>query len=84
MHLEDLGRDLLPVIAVTQGWNGYRNKSQNRKLTLEKKILQGLKPAVLYLSVYYLLQKVDPEEENSPAAPAGTQTRDLSTTSPTL
>ena len=31
------------------GWNGYRNKSQHRKLTLEKKILppllQGFKPA---------------------------------------
>ena len=29
-------------------------------------------------------QKVDPEEENSPAAPAGTRTRDLSITSPAL
>ena len=33
---------------VTWGWNGYRNKSQYRKLTLEKKILplhlQGFKP----------------------------------------
>ena len=29
-------------------------------------------------------QKVDPGEENSPAAPAGTRTRDLSITSPTL
>ena len=33
---------------VTQGWNGYRNKSQHRKLTLEKKILptllQGFEP----------------------------------------
>ena len=26
-------------MAVTQGWNGYRNKSQHRKLTPEKKIL---------------------------------------------
>ena len=25
--------------AVTRGWNGYRNKSQHRKSTLEKKIL---------------------------------------------
>ena len=24
---------------VTRGWNGYRNKSQHRKSTLEKKIL---------------------------------------------
>ena len=35
--------------AVTRGWNGYRNKSQHRKSTMEKKILlpflQGFKPA---------------------------------------
>ena len=29
-------------------------------------------------------QKVDPGEENSPAAPTGIRTRDLSVTSPTL
>ena len=29
-------------------------------------------------------QKVDPGEENSPTAPAGIRTRDLSITSPTL
>ena len=42
-------RGLLRATAVTQGWNGYRNKSQHRKLTLEKKILrppqQGFEPA---------------------------------------
>ena len=42
-------RDLLRATAVTRGWNGYRNKSQHRKLTLEKKILpplqQGFEPA---------------------------------------
>ena len=40
---------LLRATAVTWGWNGYRNKSQHRKLTLEKKILppllQGFEPA---------------------------------------
>ena len=36
----DLG--LLRATAVTRGWNGYRNKSQHRKLTLEKKILPPL------------------------------------------
>ena len=40
---------LLRATAVTRGWNGYRNKSQHRKLTLEKKILQprqqGFEPA---------------------------------------
>ena len=30
-------RDLLHATAVTRGWNGYRNKSQQRKLTLGKK-----------------------------------------------
>ena len=34
---------------VTRGWNGYRNKGQHRKSTLEKKILppfqQGFEPA---------------------------------------
>ena len=31
-------RGLLRATAVTRGWNGYRNKSQHRKLTLKKKI----------------------------------------------
>ena len=39
---------LLRATAVTRGWNGYRNKSQHRKLTLENKILppllQGFEP----------------------------------------
>ena len=42
-------RGLLRATAVTRGWNGYRNKSQHRKSTLEKKILppfqQGFEPA---------------------------------------
>ena len=42
-------RGLLRATTVTRGWNGYRNKSQHRKLTLEKKILpplqQGFEPA---------------------------------------
>ena len=33
---------LLCATAVTQGWNGYRNKSQHRKLTLEKKMFPPL------------------------------------------
>ena len=32
----------LCTTAVTLGWNGYQNKSQHRKLTLEKKILPPL------------------------------------------
>ena len=36
------GRGLLRATVVTRGWNGYRNKSQHKKLTLEKKILPPL------------------------------------------
>ena len=40
---------LLRATSVTRGWNEYRNKSQHRKLTLEKKtlppLLQGFVPA---------------------------------------
>ena len=41
-HFWQNDRDLLCATAVTRGWNGYRNKSQHRKLTLEKKIIQPL------------------------------------------
>ena len=37
LHLWQNDRDLLRATAVTRGWNGYRNKSQHRKSTLEKK-----------------------------------------------
>ena len=58
LHFWQNDRDLLRATAVTRGWNGYRNKSQHKK--------------------------VDPGEENDPAAPAGIRTRDLSVTSPAL
>ena len=38
LHIGQNDRDLLRATAVTRGWNGYRNKSQHRQLTLEKKI----------------------------------------------
>ena len=38
LHFWQDDRDLLRATAVTRGWNGYRNRSQYRKLTLEKKI----------------------------------------------
>ena len=38
--------DLLRATAVTLGWNGYRNKSEHRKLTLVKKILPPLLPGL--------------------------------------
>ena len=39
LHFWQNDRDLLRATAVTRGWNGYRNKSQHRKSTLEKKII---------------------------------------------
>ena len=51
-----IDRGLLRATAVTQGWNGYRNKSQHRKLTLEKKIIpplwQGFEPAAFQSRVW--------------------------------
>ena len=51
LHFWQNDRGLLRATAVTRWWNGYRNKSQHRKLTLEKKILppllQGFEPATL-------------------------------------
>ena len=48
LHFWQNDWDLLHATAVTWGWNGYRNKSQHRKSTLEKKILppllQGFEP----------------------------------------
>ena len=49
LHFWQNDRDLLRATVVTRGWNGYRNKSQHRKSSLEKKILppfqQGFEPA---------------------------------------
>ena len=49
LHFWQNDRDFLRATAVTRGWNGYRNNSQHRKSTLEKKILppfqQGFEPA---------------------------------------
>ena len=48
LHFWQNDRDLLHATAVTWGWNGYRNKSQHKFLTLENKILppllRGLEP----------------------------------------
>ena len=56
LHFWQNDRDLLRATAVTQGWNGYRNKGQHRKLTLEKKILpplqQGFEPATFLSRVW--------------------------------
>ena len=49
LHFWQNDRDFLRATVVTRGWNGYRNKNQHRKSTLEKKILppfqQGFEPA---------------------------------------
>ena len=47
LHFWQNDRDFLRATVVTRGWNGYRNKSQHRKSTLEKKILPP------FLSVTY-------------------------------
>ena len=49
LHFWQNDRDFLRATAVTREWNGYRNKIQHRKSTLEKKILlpllQGFDPS---------------------------------------
>ena len=57
LHFWQDDRDLLHATAVTWGWNRYWNRSQHRKLTLEKKILpplqQGLKPTTFQSRVQW-------------------------------
>ena len=60
-------QDFLRATAVTRGWNGYRNKSQRRKLTLEKKILppllQGLEPGPFNYESGALTTELSPAPE---------------------
>ena len=55
LHFWQNDRDFLRATVVTRGWNGYRNKSQHRKSTLEEKILppfqQGFEPATFQSQV---------------------------------
>ena len=55
LHFWQNDQDLLRATAVKRGWNRYRNKSQHRKSTLEKKILpplqQGFEPATFQSQV---------------------------------
>ena len=55
LHFWQNDWDLLRATAVTQGWNGYQNKSQRRKSTREKKILppllQGFEPVIFQSQV---------------------------------
>ena len=53
LHFWQNDRGLLRATAVTWGWNGYWNKNQHRKLTLEKKIFlpiqQGFEPSWVWI-----------------------------------
>ena len=57
LHFWQNAWDLLHATVVTRGWNGYQNKSQHRKLTLEKKILllllQGFEPTTFQSRVWH-------------------------------
>ena len=46
LHFWQNDRDLLCATAVTRGWNGYRNKNQHSKSSLETKILPPLLPGL--------------------------------------
>ena len=56
LHFRQNDWGLLCATVVTLVWNGYRNKSQDRKLTLEKKILlpllQGFEPTTFQSQVW--------------------------------
>ena len=58
-HFWQIDPDVLRATAVTRGWNGYRNKNQHRKLTLEKEVLppllQSLESVTFELSVQCML-----------------------------
>ena len=79
LHFWQNDRDLLRATAVTWGWNGYRNKSQHRKLTLEKKILllflQGFRPATFQSQVQHSTELSPPPI--APSAPIGWQGKGL-------
>ena len=67
LHFWQIHRDLLRATAATWGWNGYRNKSRHRKLTLEKKILppllQGSEPATFRSRVRHSNHWISPLPE---------------------
>ena len=70
LHFWQNDRDLLRATAVTRGWNGYRNKSQHRKSTLEKKILppfqQGFEPTTFQSQVWRSNHWAIPDDLNFP------------------
>ena len=67
LHFGQNDRNLLHATVVTKGWNRYRNMSQHRKLTLEKKILppllQGFEPMTFWSWVQHSNHWVIPTPE---------------------
>ena len=63
-HFQQNDRDLLRATVVTRGWTKYRDTSQHRKLTLEKKIipplLPGLEPATFRSRVQRSTMELSP------------------------
>ena len=60
-------QDLLRATAVTRGSNGYRNKSQHRKSTLEKKLFPPFLlvcPLLFFLLLLFSVSLLRPEEDN--------------------
>ena len=74
LHFWQNDRYLLRATAVTREWNGYRNQSQHRKSTLEKKILlpllPGFEPATFRSSESGAHFNSDSEEEELFCQPA--------------
>ena len=54
LHFWQNDRDFLRATVVTRGWNGYRNKSQHRKSTLEKKILPPFPLFSIIIDRFYI------------------------------
>ena len=62
LHLWHSDRGLLHATAVTRGWNGHQNRSEHKKLTLERKILL---PLLLGLFDHTELQSKNNELQNT-------------------
>ena len=69
LHFWQNDRDFLRATVVTRGWNRYRNKSQHRKSTLEKKILplfqQGFEPTTFNHESGALTTELSPPPSNA-------------------
>ena len=70
LHFWQNDRGLLRATAVTRVWKRHRNKSQHKKLTLEKKILP---PLLLGFELATLRSRVQRSNQQAIPAPQGTQ-----------